>query len=78
MAIPTPENARFEVRLSQMGRMRVYFDGKMLPCVTNIKLEGEGRDPASVTIVLYGGGVRLVTEEPEVATIDRLIAEGQI
>lgn len=62
MAIPTPANAKTEIRLDQSGRLAAYFDGVRIPGVIDIDISHEHGERAVVDLRLIGCAVRLATE----------------
>ncbi|TCQ28253.1 hypothetical protein [Rhizobium sp. PP-CC-3G-465] len=78
MAKPSPDTTPLVFRQRQDGSMRAYFDGVLVPGVSDIMINQRGDDRfARATIEIVGLGFR-VELEPEGAThhvIEEVIAE---
>lgn len=69
MPVPTPANAKTEIRLDQSGRLSAYFCGVKIPGVTNIEIVHNRGERATVNLRLFGGAVRIATENISIDTV---------
>lgn len=65
MPIPSPYTTPLELRMHTNGKMMLFFDGKRIPGVLEIKTEWDPGQRTAVTVTIIGNAVRFATDERE-------------
>ncbi|PRA53830.1 hypothetical protein CQ062_13505 [Ochrobactrum sp. MYb68] len=61
MAVPTPEKANLQIRMTNKGKLRAFWKGEELPCI-KISVDAYRMQRAEVTLSFVGPQVNLNTE----------------